>query len=72
MDSGIRSGPDVVRAIAAGAAFTFLGRSPMYSVAALGEKGGDHIISLLNTQLRQIMEQLCCERVEDIPGHLLH
>ncbi|MFO0507535.1 MAG: alpha-hydroxy-acid oxidizing protein [bacterium] len=46
MDSGIRSGPDVARALASGAEFTFLGRSFMYGVAALGKEGGDHTICL--------------------------
>jgi len=72
MDSGLRSGPDIARAMACGAAFTFLGRSFMYSVAALGNKGGQHITSLLKIQLQQVMDQLCCERVEHLPAHLLH
>tara|TARA_R110001592_G_scaffold218081_1_gene471999 strand:- start:1125 stop:2276 length:1152 start_codon:yes stop_codon:yes gene_type:complete len=71
MDSGIRSGPDVARALASGAKFTFMGRSFMYGVSALGKKGGDHTISLLKTELQQIMEQLCCENVEDLSQHLL-
>lgn len=71
MDSGIRSGPDVARAIASGAAFTFLGRSFMYGVAALGNKGGHHTISILKVQLQQVMEQICCEHVTDIPDHLI-
>jgi L-lactate dehydrogenase (cytochrome) len=71
MDSGIRSGPDVARALASGAKFTFMGRSFMYGVSALGTKGGDHTISLLKTELQQVMEQICCERVEDFPNHLI-
>ena len=71
MDSGLRSGPDVARALAAGAAFTFMGRSFMYGVAALGKQGGQHTIAILKTQLRQIMEQVCCERVSDLPHHLI-
>ena len=70
MDSGIRSGPDIARTLASGAEFTFLGRSFMYSVAALGNEGGNHIISILKTQLQQVMEQVCCERVNDFPIHL--
>lgn len=70
MDSGIRSGPDIARSLASGADFTFLGRTFMYSVAALGAHGGDHAISLLKTQLQQVMEQVCCERVEDFPKFL--
>lgn len=65
MDSGLRGGPDIARTMAAGADFTFLGRSFMYGVAALGKKGGDHTISLLKIQLQQVMEQICCERVEN-------
>ena len=71
VDSGLRSGPDVARAIASGASFTFMGRSFMYGVGALGSKGGDHTISMLKTQFRQVMEQLCCERIEDLPNHLV-
>ena len=71
LDSGIRSGPDVARALASGAEFTFLGRSFMYGVAALGSTGGDHTISILKTQLKQVMEQICCEKVGDFPKHLI-
>jgi L-lactate dehydrogenase (cytochrome) len=71
MDSGIRSGPDVARAMASGAKFTFMGRSFMYGVSALGKKGGDHTISLLKTELQQVMEQLCCEHTTDFPNHLI-
>lgn len=71
MDSGIRSGPDIARTLASGAAFTFMGRSFMYGVAALGNKGGQHTISLLKIQLQQVMEQLGCENVSGLPGHLL-
>ncbi|PJJ76094.1 L-lactate dehydrogenase (cytochrome) [Thermoflavifilum aggregans] len=66
MDSGIRSGPDIARALACGAEFVFLGRTFMYGVAALGKKGGEHTIGILKRQLQQIMEQLGCERVEDL------
>lgn len=71
MDSGMRSGPDVACALASGAEFTFMGRSFMYGVAALGKHGGDHTIGILKNQLQQVMEQLCCEKVEDLPAHLV-
>ena len=70
MDSGMRSGPDIARTLASDAKFTFMGRSFMYGAGALGKIGGDHTISLLKTQLRQIMEQIGCEKVSDLPGHL--
>ncbi|SIQ97787.1 alpha-hydroxy-acid oxidizing protein, partial [Maribacter ulvicola] len=71
MDSGLRSGPDIARTMASGAEFTFLGRSFMYGVAALGSKGGNHTISLLKTELQQVMEQVCCEHTMDFPNHLI-
>ena len=70
MDSGLRSGPDVARTIATGAAFTFMGRSFMYGVGALGSQGGEHTIGLLKTELTQIMEQIGCEKTEDFPKFL--
>lgn len=69
MDSGLRSGPDIARTLASGAKFTFMGRSFMYGVSALGNQGGDHTISLLKTELQQVMEQICCEDVENFPFH---
>lgn len=72
MDSGLRSGPDIARALASGAKFTFMGRSFMYGVSALGNQGGDHTISLLKTELQQVMEQICCEEVENFPYHKIN
>ncbi|MEQ8336205.1 MAG: alpha-hydroxy acid oxidase [Cyclobacteriaceae bacterium] len=71
MDSGIRTGPDIATSLASGAHFTFLGRSFMYGVGALGKAGGDHTIAVLRAQLTQVMQQLCCEKVEDLPNHLI-
>ncbi len=70
MDSGIRTGPDIACTLASGAAFAFLGRSFMYGVAALGKSGGNHTISILKTQLQQVMEQVGSEKIEDLPNHL--
>ena len=71
MDSGLRSGPDIARTVACGADFTFMGRAFMYGVAALGEEGGNHTISVFKVQLKQVMEQICCEKISDLPKHLV-
>ncbi|MEO8736499.1 MAG: alpha-hydroxy acid oxidase [Edaphobacter sp.] len=71
MDSGLRSGPDIARTLASGARFTFLGRTFMYGVGALGGQGGNHTITILKAQLQQVMEQLSCEKVEDFANHLI-
>ena len=68
-DSGLRSGPDIACALASGAKFTFLGRSFMYAICALGAQGGPQVMTMLLRQLQQVMEQLGCARVSDLPEH---
>lgn len=71
MDSGLRSGTNIAAALSSGADFTFLGRPFVYGVGALGEKGGYHTINALKTQLSQIMGQLGCSKVQDLPKFLV-
>jgi L-lactate dehydrogenase (cytochrome) len=56
--------------MASGAEFVFLGRAPMFGVCALGSQGGDQVVEIIQKQLQQVMEQLGCERLEDLPRHL--
>jgi len=71
MDSGIRSGTDIAGVLASGAEFGFLGRSFMYGVAALGTHGGDQVIHILKTELKQVMEQVGCENPNKLHNFLL-
>ena len=71
MDSGIRGGVDVARVMASGADFSFMGRTFMYGVSALGKKGGNHTIAMLKTQLTQVMEQMSCAEVNDLTKNLI-
>ena len=66
LDSGIRSGLDVVRGLAHGAQFTFSGRSFMFAIAALGEAGGDHVIEILHQELLHVLGELGCPRAADM------
>jgi len=68
VDGGIRSGLDIARAMACGADFVFLGRAFMLGVAALGQKGGDHVISVLREELRSTMAQIGCAELTDLPS----
>ena len=71
MDSGIRGGADVARVMASGADFSFLGRTFMYGVSALGKKGGHHTIAMLKKELTQVMEQLSCAQINDLQSKLI-
>ena len=71
LDSGIRNGSDIACVLASGARFTFLGRSFMYGVGAMGKEGGIQTITILKRQLQQVMEQVACKTVKNFPEHLL-
>lgn len=70
MDSGLQSGSHIACALSSGAQFTFLGRFFMYAVAAKGKQGGQQAIAILKTQLAQVMEQIRCESVAQLPKFL--
>ena len=52
IDSGIRSGLDVVRALALGAKAGFTGRPFVYGLAALGPVGATHVVDLFFDEIR--------------------
>ncbi len=71
MDSGLTSGTDIARAYACGAHFSFLGRSFVLGVAALGKSGAYHTINMLTRQFDQTLRQLRCARPDLLPLHLV-
>jgi L-lactate dehydrogenase (cytochrome) len=58
MDSGIRSGTDVVRAYALGAAAAFAGKAFLWGLGALGAEGPGHVIDLLIEETKAALGQL--------------
>jgi len=66
LDSGVRNGLDIMRALALGADFVLLGRAFIYGAIALGQYGGHHVAEILMDDLKNNMVQLGVERVEDI------
>jgi L-lactate dehydrogenase (cytochrome) len=52
LDSGIRGGLDILRALALGAKCTFAGRPYLYAVGALGEDGPRHIVDMFMDELK--------------------
>jgi (S)-mandelate dehydrogenase len=58
LDSGIRSGQDVMRALALGADAGFAGKSFLWAVGALGDQGPAYLIDLYIAELRASLGQI--------------
>ncbi|MEN8709000.1 MAG: alpha-hydroxy acid oxidase, partial [Paracoccaceae bacterium] len=61
IDSGIRSGQDILKAVAMGAKGTMIGRSYIYGLGAMGEAGVTAALNVLHKELDTSMA-LCGER----------
>ncbi len=71
MDGGIRSGQDVIKAIALGAKGVFIGRAFLYGLGALGEEGVTLCLDIIRKELDTTMA-LCGRRnIQDVDGTIL-
>ena len=71
LDSGIRSGQDVLKALALGAKGTMIGRAFVYGLGAMGEAGVTKTLQVIHKELDTTMA-LCGERsVADLGRHNL-
>jgi len=65
MDSGVRSGVDVARALALGAGTAMVGKAFLWGLGALGEAGPPHVIDLLIDELKATLGQVGAATVAD-------
>ncbi|MBT5047141.1 MAG: alpha-hydroxy-acid oxidizing protein [Rhodospirillaceae bacterium] len=66
LDSGVRSGVDVARAVAQGADAGFAGKAFLWSLGALGGAGPSHLIELFKEELAATMGQLGCQTMDEL------
>ena len=66
VDSGIRTGLDVVRMLALGADCTLIGRSFSYALAAQGQKGVENLLSLYEKEMRVAMTLTGAKTIADL------
>ncbi|MEU4357224.1 alpha/beta fold hydrolase [Streptomyces virginiae] len=71
MDSGIRTGSDVVKALALGADAVLYGRPYVYGLALDGERGVEHVLRCLLTDLGLALALTGCASLADVGPHLL-
>ena len=72
LDSGVRSGVDVARAVALGADAVFAGKAFLWSLGALGDKGPGHLIDLVQEELSATLGQLGCPDVAGLRSVSVH
>lgn len=71
MDGGVRSGLDVLKAMAAGAKACLIGRAWAWALGANGEAGVAHMLQILRSELRVAMALTGCVDVKSAGADLL-
>jgi (S)-mandelate dehydrogenase len=66
LDSGIRRGTDVIKALALGAKAVLLGRSTLYGIATAGEAGATKALKILATEFEKNMAYVGCRNVSEV------
>lgn len=72
LDGGIRSGQDVLKALALGAKGTMIGRAFVYGLGARGKRGVTEALSVIQKELEYTMALAGVTRVSDIHRGILH
>ena len=71
MDGGIRSGQDVIKAVALGAKGVFIGRAYLYGLGALGEQGVTVALEIIRRELDITMALCGLRDIQDVDRRIL-
>ena len=71
MDSGVRRGSDVVKALALGAKAVMIGRPTLYGTAAGGQAGAARAISIFSEEIDRAQAHLGCCSISEINRNCL-
>lgn len=71
IDSGVRTGHDVVKALALGARACLLGRPYLYGLAIGGQSGVEHAVRIIRGELDSAMALSGCRAIADIDRNSL-
>ncbi|KAA8499476.1 Peroxisomal (S)-2-hydroxy-acid oxidase GLO3 [Porphyridium purpureum] len=66
VDSGVRRGTDIVKALALGASGACIGRPYVWGLAVAGQQGVEHVIQMLRNEFALAMALCGCVKVSDI------
>ncbi|TCS65961.1 alpha-hydroxy acid oxidase [Primorskyibacter sedentarius] len=71
LDSGIRSGQDVLKALAMGASGTYIGRAFTYGLGAMGQEGVTKALEVIHRELDVTMALCGRRRIEELDRDIL-
>ena len=71
LDSGVRSGGDIVKALALGAKAVLVGRPVAWGVAAFGARGVERVYAILNEEMKRAMCMTGVARIGEISKSIL-
>ena len=71
LDSGIRRGSDVAKALALGANAVLAGRPTLYGCAVAGAEGAGKALNMIKTEFDKTLAYLGCNRVDELNPDLL-
>ena len=71
LDSGVRRGTDILKALALGASAVGIGKPMFFSLAVGGQEGVSCMLELLRTELEAAMAICGVERISEIPRDLV-
>ncbi len=71
MDGGVRSGVDVVKAVALGARSVLIGRPWVWAIAGRGEQGLSDLLAVFQREIAVAMALMGVNRIEDITSDLI-
>ena len=66
LDSGVRRGSDVLKAIAAGAHFVFIGRPFLFAASVAGAAGVTHAVDLMAAEIDRNMALLGISQLDEL------
>jgi (S)-mandelate dehydrogenase len=71
LDSGIRRGSDIVKALALGAKAVLIGRATLYGVMVGGQAGAERALSILQNEFKRTMAYVGCRSIAEVSADVL-